>query len=113
MRAAFVKISGSNACDVDDAAMMNAVVASIPRWNVLARTAIPNLSGVWQRVSRVTPEVELTAKVLQLRGGQTPNADSRCSDGQWLVSASAVKFSKPLRTPRTGINYPLEYAGLR
>lgn len=112
VRAAFVKISGSNACDVDEAALMNAFTASIPRWNVLARTAIPNISSVWQRVSRVTPEVELTEKVLQLRGGRTPNGDSRCSDGQWLVSASAVKFSKPLRTPKTGISYPLEYAAL-
>jgi hypothetical protein len=113
MRAAFVKMASSNACDVDDAALMNAVMASIPRWNVLARTAIPNISGVWQRVARVTPEVELTEKVLQLRGGQTPNGASRCSDGQWLVSASAVKFSKPLRRAKTGINYPLEYASLR
>jgi hypothetical protein len=110
MRAAFAAMASSNACDVDDAALSDAVVRSIPRWNVLAKIAIPNISGTWQRVARVTPELELTEKVLQLRRGQTPSPDSRCSDGRWLVSASAVTFDRPLRTPKTGINYPLNYA---
>ena len=69
-------------------------------------------SSVWQRASRVTPEIELTQKVLQLRSGQMPSPWSRCSDGQWLVTPSSVKFSRTLRGPKTGTNYPLEYAGL-
>lgn len=110
MRAAFVRMAASNACHVDDAALTNAFISSIPRWNALARIAIPNIAGAWQRVARVTPELELTEKVLQLRRGETPARDSRCSDGQWLVSASAVKFTPALPAPKTGINYPLEYA---
>jgi hypothetical protein len=105
-------MAASSACDVDEAALTDTVVGSIPRWNVLARTAIPNLAGVWQRAARMTPELELTQKVLQLRGGGTPSPESRCSGGRWIVTASSVKFSGNLRAPKTGTNYPLEYAAL-
>jgi len=112
LRAGFARMAASSACDVDEAALTDAVVGSIPRWNVLARTAIPNLAGVWQRAARMTPELELTAKVLQLRRGETPSPESRCSGGRWIVTASSVKFSGNLRAPKTGTNYPLEYAAL-
>jgi len=112
MRTAFVELTKSSACDVDEAALMNAVQRSLPRWNALARMALPNISGMWQRVARVTPELELTTKVLQLRRGEVPSPDSRCSDGQWLVTGSSLKFSRAMHVPKSGTNYPLEYAAL-
>lgn len=113
MRAAFVDMANSNACDVDEEALMQAVQRSIPKWNMLANMGIPNISSLWQRVARVTPELELTEKALQLRGGETPSSSSRCSDGRWVVTAASVKFSRKLRGPKTGTNYPLELAGLQ
>ena len=113
LRAGFARMAAaSSACDVDEAALTDTIVGSIPRWNVLARTAIPNLAAVWQRAARMTPELELTEKVLQLRSGGTPSPQSRCSGGRWIVTASSVKFSGNLRAPKTGTNYPLEYAAL-
>lgn len=109
MRGAFEELAKSNACDVDDNALGKAVKRSLPRWNLLAGIAMPNISGLWQRASRATPEMELTEKVLQLRRGETPSSASRCSDGQWIVMPSSVKFSRKFRVPKTGTNYPLEY----
>ena len=113
MRAAFVDMAHSNACDVDEEALMQAVKRSIPKWNVLANMGIPNISSLWQRVARVTPELELTEKALQLRRGETPSPSSRCSDGQWVVTPASVKFSRKLRAPKAGTNYPLEFAALQ
>jgi hypothetical protein len=112
VRTAFVDMAKSNACDVDEDALMQAVKRSIPKWNLLANMGIPNISSLWQRVVRVTPEIELTEKVLQLRRGEMPPATSRCSDGQWLVTRATVKFSRTLREPKTGTHYPLEFAAL-
>jgi hypothetical protein len=112
VRIAFVDMAKSNACDVDEDALMQAVKRSIPKWNLLANIGIPNISSLWQRVVRVTPEIELTEKVLQLRRGEMPPSSSRCSDGQWLVTPATVKFSRTLREPKTGTHYPLEFAAL-
>lgn len=111
MRVALLNMAKSNACDVGDT-LSEDVNNALPRWNVLGRIAVPNIAAVWQRVARATPELELTEKVLQLRRGETPSPLSRCSDGRWLVTASSVKFSRTLRGPKTGVNYPLEYAAL-
>lgn len=112
MRAAFSKVATSNACDVSGQAVGETILRTVPRWNIFGRIAIPNIASVWQRAARVVPELELTQKVLQLRSGETPSPFSRCSDGQWLVAASSLKFSRALTPPKTGINYPLEYAAL-
>jgi len=112
VRVAFVNLAKSSACDVSGDAFGQNLIATVPRWNVLGRIAVPNLGSMWQRVARSTPELELTEKVLTLRRGETPSSSSRCSDGQWLVTASSVKFSRKLRGPKTGVNYPLEYAAL-
>ena len=111
VRVAFVKLAKSNACDVGDTLSQD-VNDALPRWNVLGRIAVPNIAATWQRAARTTPELELTEKVLQLRRRETPSPFSRCSDGRWLVTASSVKFSRTLRGPKTGLNYPLEYAGV-
>jgi hypothetical protein len=111
VRVAFVNLAKSNACGVGDTLSQD-VNDALPRWNVLGRIAVPNIASTWQRASRTIPETELTEKVLQLRRGETPSPFSRCSDGRWLVTASSVKFSRTLRGPKTGLNYPLEYAAL-
>jgi len=112
MRAAFAGMAASNACDVDEEAWMESVKRSIPKWNLLANMGIPNIAGLWRRVSRVTPELELTEKALQLRRGETPSPSSRCSDGRWVVTAASVTFNGKLRDPKMGTNYPLQLAGL-
>jgi hypothetical protein len=104
MRTAFIGLAKSNACDVG----VEPVTRSIPRWNFIGKIAIPNISSIWQRTTLMTPETELTEKVLQLRGGRTPSSSSRCSDGQWVVTPASVKFSRTLR----GSKRPLEFAAL-
>jgi len=112
MRAALTDMANSHSCDVESDALGRAVERTLPKWNVFGRIAIPNIAASWQRATRATPELELTENVLQLRAGVIPSPFSRCSDGQWLVTSSSLKFSRTLPTAKTGINYPLEYAVL-
>lgn len=86
-------------------------VRSIPvaSWNVLGQIATPNLSGAWQRFARFRAEREATDKILALRSGQTPAANTGCSDGTWSVAANEVKFSRDIAVPAPGIKYALAY----
>lgn len=57
-------------------AVSKQVEESIPRWSLLARIAMPNLSDGWMRAERYALDAELTQKVLQLKAG-------RGGDGAW------------------------------
>ena len=73
-------------------------------WNPTAEFLMPNVIGAWARVFRLRAELELAEHALGLRSG--PN--SRCSDGHWIVTASSVKFSKPIPLGRAPGVIPLE-----
>jgi hypothetical protein len=59
---------------------------------------------------RFRAEREATDRALQIRAGRMPVTESSCSDGAWMVTANAVKFSREVKVPSPGIRYPLEYA---
>lgn len=76
---------------------------------VTMNVAVPNLIGAWHHLLRFRAELEATERILQLRAGRTPSTRSQCSDGTWLVTANAIRFSRDINVPQ-GIRFPLEYA---
>lgn len=106
-RSEVASMIGSAACDVDAEARHREFEKSLPKWNILG-AAILDVWSVWQRVQRFTPEREATGKILQLRSGETPSSQSRCSDGNWLVTPNSLKFSCNIPV-KVGTKYPLEY----
>lgn len=70
----------------------------------------PNLIGGWERVMRFRAERELTERVLQMRAGETPRAQSLCADGSWNVTPTSIAFTREIDVPSPGIRYPLRYA---
>jgi len=97
-------LTTAKSCDLSPVQTMD-----IASWNVLARVAVPNLTGAWQRFGRFRAELEATDKILAMRRGETPSAATRCSDGTWSVSALGLKFSRDIAVPDPGIKYPLAY----
>jgi hypothetical protein len=98
-------LAGANRCDLSAARPI-----SIASWNLLAKVAMPSLSGAWQRFARFQAELEATEKILAMRRGETPSAKTACSDGSWTVSLASLKFSRDIAVPAPGIKYPLAYS---
>jgi len=92
--------------EADGSAVRAIPVAS---WDLLGKVATPNLSGAWQRFARFRVEREATDKILAVRSGQLPPANTGCSDGTWSVAANEVKFSRDIAVPAPGIKYALAY----
>ncbi len=99
------EVMQANACDADSKQFATARASFMTD-----HFAVPNLLGAWHRMLRFRAEREATDRILQLRAGQTPAATSACSDGAWQVTASSIKFTRDVKVPPPGINYPLEYA---
>lgn len=106
-REAAYELATVKTCGWDAQKFTDQMMKRVPFWNVPAKMATPNLSAAWQRLFRLQAELELTEHALGLRSG----AQSQCADGQWIVSANAVKFSKPIEVlggPAT-VKLPLEF----
>lgn len=102
-------IVGSKGCDVESE-KFEGVRARLITQGFWFYDPLPNLLGAWQRVLRFQAEREATDRVLQIRAGQMPATQSRCSDGAWVVTANAFQFSREVKVPPPGIRYPLEYS---
>jgi hypothetical protein len=85
-------IAAVDTCAFDAKEFARKRAKALPWWNAVARVAMPNIYGMWQRVFRVRAEVELTEHALGLRSGPS----SQCRDGQWIVTPDVVKFSRPV-----------------
>jgi hypothetical protein len=101
-------------CDVNGEAISKRHYEAIPRWNVFARIAMPNLGGAWQRLMRYQVELEASARVQQVKDGRSLDSTSRCSDGTWQVTTGpngtqTVRFSRDIPVPAPGVKYPLEF----
>jgi hypothetical protein len=97
--------ANANKCDVSPVQPM-----AIASWNVLAKVAMPNLTGAWTRFARFQAELEATDKILAMRRGETPSATTACSDGTWQVASNSVTFSRDIAVPPPGVKYPLTYS---
>jgi hypothetical protein len=75
----------------------------------LGARATPNLIELWERLMRFRAEREATQRVLQIRAGQMPSKESRCSDGSWNVTPTSIRFTRDIAVRRPQIDYPLEY----
>ncbi|HEV7921602.1 MAG TPA: hypothetical protein VGR02_12510 [Thermoanaerobaculia bacterium] len=112
------QLAADRRCSFDRAAFATAARQHIPSWNRLGRLELPNLQASWERIFRARAELELTSRALAARSDAPPNAQSQCSDGQWLYEtrpdgAVAIRFSGAL--PSAGgqdqrvMRYPAEF----
>jgi hypothetical protein len=105
-REAAYELSKVNACGWDAQKFTDARSKAVPFWNLPAKMATPNLAAAWQRLFRLRAELELTEHVHGLRSG----TESQCPDGQWIVTAESIKFSRPIELDGQGTTQlPLEF----
>lgn len=96
-------LQGSDPCaaDASTAAACDLKEEQLPRWNVVARIAIPNLTGSWQRVKYYDIQVELTRRVLAAK-------QARAADGTWPATFPGSLGS---RCPGQSWNYAVDSEG--
>jgi hypothetical protein len=105
------EVAAMTACGLDGEAFSQRVLASIPRWNVFARIATPNLGSVWQRALRAIAEREATRNAMRIAEGQPIVATSVCSDGTWRFENDRLSFSRDLpKSNENEIAMPLSLA---
>ena len=75
----------------------------------LGGRATPSLVSGWARLLRFRAEREATERVLQIRAGQAPSAQSQCSDGRWEVTPKSFRFTRDVESEYPAYNYPLDY----
>ncbi len=102
-------------CGFDGDALNRTVQASIPKWNVFGRVAMPAYGGIWRRVLLFTAEREATLRMLALKAGAPVQSHSDCAEGTWEVTAGdgwkELKFSRklpPSSEQKTAIDLPLD-----
>jgi len=100
------ELLAAKGCDFASDPLQRKPMAVAPR-NAFGALGALMFTG-WDRVTRFRAEREATGKILALRRGETPSAKSACTDGEWLVSAGGVKFSRDIAVPH-GIRFPLAY----
>ena len=105
-------ISTLTDCGLDAAAFDAKRRALIPRWNVMARVAAPNLASIWSRALRYEAEREATANALRVRAGQPIVERSQCSDGSWTYMHGTLSFGRglPMPSPQTVMPLLLQIA---
>jgi hypothetical protein len=91
-----MELSTITACGFDAKELFDRRLSSIPRWNVIARIAMPNTHSVWSRVKRFKAEREATHNALRIRAGQPIASQSICSDGTWRYAEGWLRFSRDL-----------------
>jgi hypothetical protein len=88
--------------------------ATSPQFDAVRRKlgarATPSLIDDWQRLMRFRAEREATERVFQLRSGQMPAKQSRCSDGEWKVTATSIEFTRDVPETRRQLKYSLRYS---
>ncbi len=98
----------------------------IPRWNVIARIGLPDLTDVWLRAKYIRIQTELTTKILEIKaaraaGGawpaQAPGIEkSFCANEHWVYSVDrngwmslAYSGAEPGKNVVKGFRPPQEY----
>ncbi|HEU4887904.1 MAG TPA: hypothetical protein VFV49_08465 [Thermoanaerobaculia bacterium] len=90
------QVAAATACAFDGGAFAQARFEAIPRWNIFAQIATPNLGAMWQRMFRTMAEREATANAMRIAHGQPIVAQSACSDGAWKYENGRLSFSRDL-----------------
>jgi len=91
-----VEVGLQDPCSLDAAALSRRTEEAIPRWNILARIAMPSFARTWNSVGRAALGDELTRLVVQAKA-QVPPAQaselprtvpsSACAGVTWAVRA--------------------------
>lgn len=89
-RAAMEKLAAVTTCSVGEPS------GAVPRWNVLANIATPNLDASWSRVFRSIPEREAAMNAMRIADGQPIVAKSACSDSTWRFESDRLTFSREI-----------------
>lgn len=79
LRGLAAALRADDPCRVDTAALDAALERDRPRWNVMARTALPHAANRWTAVRDVELDEELTRVVLETRARRPERADAIAS----------------------------------
>ncbi|HEV7766213.1 MAG TPA: hypothetical protein VGQ76_14505 [Thermoanaerobaculia bacterium] len=90
------EIAAMTTCGVDGNAFSQRHFEDIPRWNFIARIAMPSIGNAWQRAFRAVAEREATANAMRIGQGQPIVTTSVCSDGAWSFNNGRLAFSREL-----------------
>jgi hypothetical protein len=82
-----IQLAMVRGCGFDSKAFEARRMAAIPRWNIIAKIAVPDFGGIWSRVLRYDIEREVAANALRIRGGQPAVKRSSCREWE-TVDAS-------------------------
>ena len=95
-RTTAIELANVQTCGFEGDKYFERRVKGLPRWNIVARIAVPNIGTVWSRVLRHDAEREATANALRVRAGEPVSAESRCSDGTWRYEAGRLSFTRQI-----------------
>ena len=90
------ELASMTVCTFDGVAFAQQQQDAIPRWNIPAKIATPNIGGAWQRAFRTIAEHEATANAMRIVRGQPIVEASACSDGAWKYDGARISFSRDL-----------------
>lgn len=90
------EIAAMTTCGIDGNAFSQRYFEDIPRWNFIARIAMPAIGNAWQRAFRAVAEHEATANAMRITQGQPIVTKSVCSDGAWTFKNGRLAFSREL-----------------
>jgi hypothetical protein len=123
----FIKqLEAANPCELSDIDINSKVINKMPKWNVIAQVAMPNLQDSWTRACRITLERDLTLIILKVRAekaktGQLPDSvelpKSVCPKTAWKYMKNGDHFSiyfdgefkTNSKDPKKGLPLPLKW----
>jgi hypothetical protein len=109
LRAVAAALGAVEPCRADPVALEQATMRDVPRWNPVARAALPGAAAAWLSVADVELQEDLTRVVLETRTSPPPHADSvpsrvcgglawlRTPDGAGAVAISPAGVTLPVR----------------
>ncbi len=95
------QIEKENPCELSDKNLTIKMLSEFPKWNIIAKIALPNMQDAWIRGNRVSLEKDLTLIILKLRlekarTGKYPSnfklPETPCPNTKWKLEASDDHF---------------------
>ncbi len=113
MRQTILRLRDADLCELDPTTFQKEAEASIPRWNIIGKIAIPSFARTWVAAANADLDAELTANVLRARTvraetGAWPQeavASAVCRDTRWsheVLPDGALRIALDRTFPASG-----------
>ncbi len=95
------QLERENPCELYEKNLTMEMLSEFPKWNIIAKIALPNMQDAWIRGNRVSLEKDLTLIILKLRlekakTGKYPSnfklPETPCPNTKWKLEASDDQF---------------------